>query len=330
MSVSKHKAQEKIKYMFWVLMGGILLLAIKFYAWKLTGSVAIFSDALESIVNVVSGTVALLSLYYAAQPKDSDHPYGHGKIEFVAAGFEGGLILIAGSVIIIKGIYYLFIPYELQNIQEGLWLVIFSGLGNGLMGWFLIKKGRVLNSPTLHADGKHLLTDTYSSIGLIVSLFLVYITGYAIIDSIVSIILGIWILFTGYILVRKSIGSLLDKADDKTIDVITSILNSNRQEKWIDIHNLRVQKYGSDIHIDCHLTLPWYDNLEKTHHEVNMLHEIMSKEIGQEIELFIHTDPCLPTSCSICSIKKCLHRKFDFSNKIVWNSSNLQANQKHS
>lgn len=315
--------------MIWVLVGGIAILCIKFWAMRLTGSVAIFSDALESIVNVLSGSVALFSLLYAAKPKDEDHPYGHGKIEFISAGFEGALILIAGIVMIYKGGNFLLHPHELTKIDYGILLVILAGLANGIMGVFLVKKGKLLNSPSLFADGKHLLSDTYTSIGLILSLVLINLTDWVYFDGIVSIIMGIWVLIVGFRIIKNSVASLLDKADTNRIEHIIQILNKNRRTKWIDIHNFRVQKYGSHLHIDCHVTLPWYDTLEESHEEVSKVREIVAKETNYDIEFFIHSDPCIPISCSICSISSCLHRQNEFSQTIDWSVDNLIPNKKH-
>lgn len=312
-----------------VLSIGAALLILKFYAWYITGSVAIFSDALESIVNVLSGFVTLLSVRYAAKPKDEDHPYGHGKVEFIAAGFEGALVLIAGFLMLFSGIRYLIHPNVLTELSLGLVLSAFAGLINGAMGYFLIRKGKKFASPALIADGKHLLTDTLSSVGLVIALLLVKLTNWLWIDGLASIGMGIWILYTGWSISKHSIGSLLDKADSKRLDEIVSLLSKNRRDKWIDFHNLRVQQYGSHIHVDCHITLPWYDSLEESHKEVHAVHDLLEKEAIFDIEFFIHADPCVPESCSICILQNCPHRKKVFSHQKEWTLQNLQPNKKH-
>lgn len=320
---------QKISYMLIVLSIGTMLLFVKFYAWYLTGSVAIFSDALESIVNVLSGAIALFSLYYAAKPKDMDHPYGHGKIEFVAAGLEGGMVLFAGILMLFKGIAFLLKPHELLQIDMGIYLVFIAGLVNGIMGYFLVIKGKKLNSPALYADGKHLLTDTITSGGLLIALALVYFTGNIIYDGIVSIIMGIWILFVGYGIIKHAISSLLDKADFKMIDEILMVLNSNRKAEWIDIHNLRVQRYGSSYHVDCHLTLPWYLSLKDAHVLIEDLRNSIASRFDDKVELFVHSDPCLPFSCEICEVRDCQFRTNSFKKKVLWTAVNIQKDKKH-
>ena len=323
------QAQLKIKTMLWVLVFGLFLLAIKFIAWYITGSVSIFSDALESIVNILSGIVALFSLRYAAKPSDKDHPYGHGKIEFVSAGFEGALVLVAGFFILFKGFQFIFIPKEIQQLDFGILLIFFAGAINGIMGIFLIKKSKKLHSPVLYASGKHLLTDTFTSVALLITLALIYFTNWKYFDAIGSILMGFWILYTGYSLFINSFKSLMDTVDEQKIQMLIEILENNRKPNWVDIHNLRVLKYGSHLHVDCHVTLPWYFNLEQSHFEVNLIKTMVEEAVSFDIEFFIHSDPCEEFSCGICTKNDCTSRRNEFKEKLVWTSTNLLPNTKH-
>jgi cation diffusion facilitator family transporter len=303
---------------------------IKFAAWIITQSNAILTDALESIVNVFAGSFALYSVSYAAKPKDEDHPYGHGKIEFLSIGLEGTLIAIAGISIVVKSIYNLFFPHEIDCLDIGLFLTLFTGFVNLIMGLYLQKKGKELHSVTLIADGKHILSDAYSSGGLIIGIILIWISGISWMDSVVAIIFGLLILYTGYKLMRKSLAGVLDEVDYALVEEIVEVLNKNRKDEWIDIHNFRVIKYGSNLHIDCHITLPWYYSLEKSHSLVSEVENILTKESENHIEVFIHADPCLPDSCSICALKNCAERKHPFIKKIDWSIEVILKNQKHS
>jgi len=325
-----NKAKEKIKAMKLVLFIGTLLMGFKFFTFYITNSQGILTDALESIINVLSGVLALYGLYYAAKPKDEDHPYGHGKIEFMTSGVEGGMIFITGAVMLFEGISGFFAPHELANIDKGVYMTMFSGLANFLMGKFLIKKGKHLHSTTLEADGKHLLTDTWSSLGLVVGLALIYFTGWNWIDLVITIILGLLIAYTGFQLIRESVFNLMDKADLVKLKQLIEMLELNRKENWIDIHNMRVVKYGSVVHVDCHMTLPWYYTLEEAHREVDALAKLALKNLSFEIEFFIHADPCLPSSCSICSIRDCKVRKHDLVKKLNWSLDNVLPDTKHS
>jgi cation diffusion facilitator family transporter len=322
-------SKQKIKTMKWVLLIGTLLMALKFFAFYITHSNAILTDAIESIVNVLAGMFALYSLYYAAQPKDEDHPYGHGKIEFLSSGVEGGMIFIAGIAMIIKGCLAFFHPEPLSNLDLGLYFSAFSGIVNFLMARVLIMKGNQMNSSSMVADGKHLLTDTWSSVGLVIGLIIIYFTQLFWIDYVITVLLGILITYTGFDLIRESIFNLLDKADYKKIEHLIAFLNSKRKLSWIDIHNLRVVKYGSVVHVDCHMTLPWYYSLDDAHKEVDALGKLALEELNYQIEFFIHADPCLPISCSICQLNNCKERQNPFVQKLDWTLKNVLPDNKH-
>lgn len=324
-----NNSTTKINTMKLTLIVGGLLMGLKFLAYYLTQSSAILTDAIESIVNVLAGSFALYSLYYAAKPKDEDHPYGHGKIEFLSTGVEGGMVTLAGVAMTIKGLSAFFNPHDLQNIDIGLGISFFSGIVNFLLARVLIKKGTALNSSTMVSDGKHLLTDTWSSAGLVLGLIVIYFTNLFWIDYVITIGLGIFISITGFKLIQESIFNLLDKADYGKIEHLISVLNTKRNPSWIDIHNLRVVKYGSVVHVDCHMTLPWYYTLEESHKEVDDLDKLATTEFSHEIEFFIHADPCLPKSCSICEMKDCKVRKNDFVKRLEWNMSNVLPDTKH-
>jgi cation diffusion facilitator family transporter len=320
----------KIKTMRTMLFFSGVLMIIKFAAYLLTHSNAILTDALESIINVFAGTFALFSVYFAARPKDEDHPYGHGKMEYFSAGLEGGLILIAGCYIIVKSIYNFTNPTTIHSIDVGLYLSVFAGFCNYLMGTYLLKKGKIHNSTLMIADGKHLLSDTVSSIGLVVGLIIIYFTKIYWLDGIIAIVLGMYIFYTGYKLLKESVNNLLDEADYGKLDELIKILNTYRREKWIDMHNLRVLKYGSHLHVDAHITLPWYDNLEDSHSEVSAVENLIKEQMEGEVEFFIHADPCIPISCSICTLKDCKVRQSDFVKRLDWTLDNLLPDQKHS
>lgn len=324
------REQKKIRILTFTLIISTLLMLIKFGAWIITHSNAILTDALESIVNVFAGAFALYSVYFASKPQDENHPYGHGKIEFLSVGLEGTLIAIAGSSIIIKSTYNLFYPQQIQSLDIGLYLTIFTGLINFFMGLFLQKKGKELQSVTLTADGKHIISDAYSSGGLIVGIVLIWISGISWMDSAVAILFGLFILFTGYKLMRKSLAGVLDEVDYALVEEILDVVNKNRKDDWIDIHNFRVIKYGANLHIDCHITLPWYYSLEQAHQLITEVENILTRESENYVEVFIHADPCLPSSCNICALKNCKERKHEFVKQIPWTSDIILKNKKHS
>ncbi|KAA6430824.1 cation transporter [Rufibacter glacialis] len=314
-----------------MLVLALVLLSIKFGAYFLTNSNAILTDALESIINFVTGGVALYSVFLAAKPKDQDHPYGHGKIEFISSGLEGSLITLAGVAIIIKSVYNLLYPQPIYKMDVGILLTLVTGVVNFIAGRYLVRRGTTHHSLTIIANGKHLLSDAYSSLGLVVGLGCIYFTQILWLDSVVAIIFGSFITYTGYGIVRNSISGVMDEADHHLLERIITVLNQRRRENWIDLHNMRVIKYGSMLHIDSHLTLPWYFNLQEAHREVELLQEIITQEMGDVVELFVHLDPCLPPlSCRLCTKSDCKVRQHDFVGRVEWSLENVIENQRHS
>jgi len=305
------------------------LLGLKFLSWHLTHSNAILTDALESIINVVAGAFALWSLIIASRPKDIDHPYGHGKVEFLSSGLEGAFISLAGVYMAGKAVYNFFYPIEVHNLDVGIALTVFTGVVNYILGFYLNRKGEKANSYAMIAEGKHLQSDAWSSAGLLAGLFLIFITNIIWLDNVVAILLGAYIFYTGYKLVRASLAGIMDEADYQLIGELVEIMNTNRQNNWVDIHNLRVIKYGSKLHIDCHITLPWFLNLRESHDEAEKLDKLINEKKQSDIEFFIHTDPCISSSCKICQKTDCKVRQFAAENKIEWRLENVLSNKKH-
>lgn len=324
------KAQtQNLQLQKWVAAISVLLLVAKFIAYYLTSSVSILTDALESIVNVAAGFIGLYSLYIAAKPRDVDHPYGHGKAEFLSAAIEGTLITSAGAIIIYKAIKSFIAPVELHKLDYGIYLVAGAAIINFIVGFITEKKGRKSNSLALVASGKHLKSDSYSTFGIIVGLILIYYTGLKWIDPAVAIIFGVVIIYTGYKILRRSIAGIMDEADIELLKKIVGLLNKNKRENWVDLHNLRVIKYGSILHIDCHLTVPWYLNVNEAHVEVDALSSLVRQEFGESVELFVHVDGCLPFSCKVCNKQNCNVRKHNFEKRIDWTLQNVLQDQKH-
>ena len=325
----KDPAHQNLSVQKWVAFISLLILGVKFIAYYSTHSVSILTDALESIVNVSAGFIGLYSLYIAAKPRDRDHPYGHGKAEFISAGIEGTMIVSAGAIILYKAIQNLIHPASLHKIDYGIILVAATAVVNFGLGYYCLQVGRKNNSEALMASGKHLQTDTWSTIGIIAGLVLLYFTGYKWIDSTVAILFGVLIMYTGYNILRRSIAGIMDEADVKLLTRMVQMLNANRRENWVDLHNLRVIRYGSVLHLDCHLTLPWYINVHEAHKEIDALAGLIRKEFGDSFEMFVHSDGCLPFSCRICNKAVCPERMNNFAQRIEWTLENISQDKKH-
>jgi len=308
----------------------ILLFVIKIVAWYLTSSVAILTDALESTVNVIAGLIGVYSLYISAKPRDYDHPYGHGKAEFLSAAIEGTLITVAGFIIIYEAINNLQHPHPIKKLDYGILLVGITALINFFAGAICIKTGKKNNSLPLIASGKHLQSDTWSTGGIIIGLLLMLLFPQIFwIDSGVGILFSFIIIYTGYKIIRSSIAGIMDEADEALLKKLVEMLNANRKENWVDLHNLRIIKYGATIHLDCHLTVPWYLNVHEAHNEIDSLSALVKKEYGESVELFVHSDGCLDFSCKICLKQNCTVRKHSFEKKIEWTMGNISRNNKH-
>jgi cation diffusion facilitator family transporter len=322
-------AQKNIQVQRWVAILSVVLLAVKLTAYFLTNSVAILTDALESIVNVIAGFVGLFSLYISAKPDDDDHPYGHGKIEFVSAATEGGMILIAGILIIYSAVKNLFYPEPLQQLDIGMILICGAAVINYIMGLVCIRIGKKNDSIALQASGKHLQSDTYTTLGIVVGLILIYFTNILWLDSVVAIVFSFIIIYTGYKILRSSLAGIMDETDLALIEKFVITLNQDRKENWIDMHNLRMIKYGPKLHIDCHLTVPWYLNLHEAHHEIDEITRLTRDRFGKSIEFFIHTDGCLEFQCKICDKQNCPVRQHELVGKIRWTVENISRDKKH-
>jgi cation diffusion facilitator family transporter len=320
--------QEQKKIILISLVSGIVLMLAKFTAYFITNSNFVLTDAAESVVNVVASSFAFFSIYLSAQPRDQNHPYGHGKVEYFSVFIEGALILIAGTAIIVKSTYGIFHPNVIHHLIIGAVIIGTTGIINGALGYYMIHKGKSIPSITIEADGHHLLTDMITSGGLVVGLLLIHFTRIALLDSILSILVGVYIVLTGYKLVRKSVGGLMDEADFDIVTNIVKFLGDNRRDAWIDVHNLRAQKYGNELHIDCHLTLPYYFDLNQVHEEVSLVDKMINAHAAKT-ELFIHADPCLPECCHYCNMPDCPVRYEPKREDIEWTMDRVIRNKKH-
>ncbi|MEI6848014.1 MAG: cation diffusion facilitator family transporter [Chlorobiaceae bacterium] len=322
-------AKENFNFQKIIAATGILLFIIKLGAWYITNSVAILTDALESTVNVTSAFIGLYSLYISAKPKDSSHPYGHGKVEFISAAIEGTLISGAGLLIIYEAVKNLSDPKPIGQLDYGILLITVTAIINYLVGAIAVKKGKKNNSLALVASGKHLQSDTYSTIGIIAGLILLFLTKMAWLDSAVALIFALLIVYTGYKIIRDSLRGIMDEADDALLEKMVSLLQANRTENLIDLHNMRIIKYGNTLHLDCHVTVPWYLNVHEAHREIDSLDKLVNESFGENIELFIHTDGCLDYSCEICRKSDCTIRKAPFKHKVDWTVKNISSDHKH-
>lgn len=297
------------------LVVALVLLGAKWWAYVLTGSMAVFSDALESIVNVVAATFALGGLVFAHEPADRNHPYGHGKIEFFSAAFEGGLIAFAAALILWESVGALFEGQELQQLDAGIWITAAAGAGNAVLGVFLVRTGRRHHSMTLVADGQHVLSDFWTSVGIIAGLGLVWLTGLAWLDPVVAIVVALLLLWTGGRLVRTAAAGLLDEEDPELLDKLVAVLQPHIGRGMIRLHHLRAIRAGRFHHVSAHLVVPEFWTVQMAHDYADGLSARVITDAGIQGELVFHTDPCHRNYCGMCDVDACPVRAQPFAGR---------------
>jgi cation diffusion facilitator family transporter len=305
------------------------LVAVKFYAYFLTHSQVVLTDALESIINVFTSSFALYSLYLADLPKDENHPYGHGKIEYLSVGFEGALIFIAGAYILYNATLGLLHPHPVAQPDWGVLLLASTAVVNLGVGLLLVRAGKRLRSVALVGDGQHLYIDALTSIVSSVALVLVAATGVVRFDAGAALLLGGFILVNGGQMLRRSVSGLMDETDTAIVAEVIAELQAQRRAPWIDVHNLRVQRYGANLHIDCHMQMPYYFTLEQVHTQLHDIEELIRARFAVEVEMFVHADPCTFAACSLCLMPDCPVRQHPFQHEVPWNLSNAVKNERH-
>ncbi len=296
----------------------LALLLAKFGAYYLTDSKAVFSDAIESIINVVTAAFLMLSISVSSKPVDEDHPYGHGKIESFSAGLEGGLIIVAAIMILVESIPVFFAPQPPRNLGLGLYILGGAGAVNLVVGGYLMRAGRTYKSEAISADGRHLLTDFYTSAGVIIGLLLYRLTGFPWLDPLLACLVALNILIPGISLLAKSFKNLMDEADPELLERIVQGLNTIKKPGWLYPHKLRALRSGRYHHVDLHISLPHYWTLTQVHEAEQEITQALLDALGEEGDIMIHVDPCEPPYCPICNVDNCSARKAEFNSAPNW------------
>lgn len=283
----------------------LVLLAAKLEAYRRTGSAAVLSDALETIVNVIAAAFGIGSILFAGRPADRNHPYGHGKIEYFSAAFEGGLIAFAALLIVYEALQALVVGSELRDLDVGLAIVLGAGLVNAALGLHLVRTGRRYDSLTLVADGKHVLSDWWTSLGIVVGLGLVRVTGLAWLDPLIACLVAGHLFLTGWRLVREAARGLLDEEDPELVARLVAALAPRLGRGLVHLHHLRARRAGRFHHVDAHLVVPEFWPVERAHQVSDALAADVIRSLGVEGELVFHTDPCRRAYCASCDLSDC-------------------------
>ncbi len=290
-----HHSEEDMRHMRGAmrlsLTVGFLMLCMKGYAFLITGSTAILSDAAESIVHVLAVSFATYSLGLSLKPADEEHMYGHDRIAFFSAGFEGAMITIAAVYIIIVSIRKLIVGIEIEQVGIGSIFTAVATLVNGSLGWFLVRRGRKYHSLVMVANGKHVLTDSWTSLGVIVGLVLILLTGWLPFDPLMAILVALNILWTGGKLVRKSISGLMDESDKAVDMTIREVLGRETEKYNIEFHGLRHRNAGNKLLIEFHLLFPEHITLATAHEQASIIEQELHQAFPTQTDILSHLEP---------------------------------------
>lgn len=319
----------RIRHQYYFFFITLLLFLVKLLIWAITHSLAVLADALESIVNIIMSLIGWYSLYISHKPRDADHPYGHGKVELVAIATEGLVMLLTAVGLA----YYALISWgesALRQESVGSYMLLFIGVLQFLIAIKMVQKGRAIRQPVLQANARHLMVDGYTSIIIGVGFAVIYYTGAYWLDVLLALLTSLWILVHAFKVLHKSVHDIMDASDDELLAEVIGYLQKHREDAWVDLHNLRILRYGNRFHMDAHLTLPWYWTVQRAHKELKCLDTLMKARYREQVELFIHTDGCKPSLCTICMLDGCPHREREKEQAVVWNRHNVVRDQHHS
>ncbi len=309
---------------YWIsLIVSVLLLGAKFYAYRLTDSKAIMSDALESIINVIMPIVGLFVLLVARKPADKDHPYGHGKVEYLSSAVEGGLIFFAALTILYEAVKSLIGGGDVREIDTGVIIIGAAGVVNAMLGYYVYQTGKKYKSTALSANGRHILSDVWTTAGVVVGLLLVRMTGVQWFDPAAALCMGFVLGYDGYKIVRSSAAGLLDEEDPRLMSEIAALFNRERIQGIIHIHHTRVIRSGRYHHIDSHVVVPEFWDITTAHRETDKFERTFINDYSVDGEIHFHLDPCRQVYCSVCDYNDCPVRKEKFKRLVPFSVESL-------
>jgi cation diffusion facilitator family transporter len=272
-------------------MVGVLMLGAKWYAFAITGSAAILSDAAESVVHIAAVAFAAFSLWLSYRPPDESHPYGHDKISYFSAGSEGFLIILAAAFIVFESIRRLITGIELTNLDTGTWFIFGASIVNLALGLYLVWRGKRGNSLILIANGKHVLTDSWTSFGVVGGLILTRVTGWLPFDPLIALVVALNIVWSGGILIRQAVAGLMDEGNPALERSIRSILDGETDRRGLHYHELRYRETGNMIWVDYHLLYPEDALLRDAHESATEIEAVLSKALHRPARITSHLEP---------------------------------------
>lgn len=311
--LTSDRARNKAAWISFI--ASVFIFGMKAGAYYYTNSAAVLSDALESTVNVVASLVALIVVRIAARPADEDHPYGHGKLEYFSAAFEGGLIFFAALMIIRESLQTLFFGSEAHHLESGFLIMGLAAIFNLILGIYLKRTGEKEQSEALKASGAHVISDVWTTVGVLAGLALLIVTGWQWLDAAIAIVVGLNLAYEGYKIARKSGGNLVDEVDLEVLKDLAEALEKNRNSGIIDIHQLRTIRSGRFHHVDAHLVIPEYWNISQAHNVCDDFESEVVRDYAFDGEIAFHLDPCKRAYCKMCTVEGCPIRQTPFESR---------------
>ena len=326
---SLHDPGPALRWGSFALASSLLLMGIKFIAYRLTGSSAILSDALESTVNIVTSSFTLYAAWLSRHPQDDDHPYGHGRVEYFSTGLEGIALLGAGSTIAVVVAPELWRGGEINKLELGLGLMLLIGLLALVTGSALIHAGKKHQLATISADGEHIRADAITSLGAFAAIFLVKLTGWTWLDPVTALVISLWLAVSGLKILRRSIAGLMDEADPQELDDIADTLEAIRAPGWLTPHRTKIHRLGTWLHVDMHMVFPRYWSLERTHLAADAIEHAMQEHLRPQTETMLHMEPCTPECCPRCDLQDCPIREAAFTGREAWTGEWIARHRRH-
>jgi cation diffusion facilitator family transporter len=296
-------------------VGTSIVLALKVVAYVKTGSHGIFSDTIESVVDIISTVVTLFIMKAVAEPADQEHPYGHGKLEYFSAAIEGALIVLAALYVGYEAIIALISGGQVEEIGSGLWYLTITIFVNTTMAWYIYRKGKEARSEALIAKSKHALADLVTTVAVMVGLGLVRWTGYAWTDSAAGLLVALHLLREGTIIVRRAVGGLIDESDEDSLKELAAAFEKYRVPGFIDVHQMKVIRSGRFHHVDAHVVMPEFWDILKANAVVQDVEKNVVSAYPYDGEVAFHLDPCLRAHCRSCEVAPCPVRRHPFEKR---------------
>lgn len=318
---------QKASYV--ALVVSVIVLSLKVYAYIQTSSAGVLSDAVETIINVLTAIIAIFVIRYSLTPADDNHPYGHGKIEYFSAAFEGGLILFAALAVIFESSKTLISGSKIQDVTTGIIYIALASIINAIAGWYLYQTGKKAYSEALKASGVHLISDVKTTVGVIIGLMLFHFTGLTWIDSVTGIVVGLFLMYDAYKILKANLGGLLDESDSHSIRILAQAMSKNLVPELIDFHRLRIIRSGQFHHVDAHVVVPEYLDINQMHTIIEKFERSVISDYPCDGELALHTDPCHQQFCKVCSMPNCPIRKADFVQRRELNAETITLAPMH-